>query len=84
MDLFCIKWGNNQGWINKSDGGPHEANFLKLDCSRIKKVFGWAPRWSVENAIEKTVEWAKVYCENGDVNLCMNAQIKEFFQLKGI
>ena len=56
VDLFCIKWGNNQGWINKSDGGPHEANFLKLDCSRIKRVFGWATRWSVEYAIEKTVE----------------------------
>ena len=81
VDLFCIKWGNNQGWINKSDGGPHEANFLKLDCSRIKRVFGWAPRWSVENAIEKTVEWAKCWMSGGDICSCMDNQIEEFLRI---
>lgn len=82
VDLFCSMWGENQTWINKSDGGPHEANFLKLDCSRIKRVFDWSPRWTVEMAIEKTVEWAKVYCKNGDVSLCMDMQINEFFNKK--
>ena len=40
-DLFCQAWGGGQTWINQYDGGPHEANFLKLDCSKIKRVFGW-------------------------------------------
>ena len=39
-DLFCRAWGDNARWINQYDGGPHEANFLKLDCSRVKSAFG--------------------------------------------
>lgn len=50
--------------MNKAEANaPHEANFLKLDCSKIKRVFGWKPRWGVEEAVEKTVEWSKVYLE---------------------
>lgn len=79
VDLFCHKWGEGLKWINQYDGGPHEANFLKLDCSKIKRVFGWRPRWRVEEAIEKTVEWSKVYLGGGDVCECMDKQIKEFF-----
>ena len=44
-------------WINKSDGGPHEATYLKLDIGKIKEVFGWQPRWSVTEAMDKIVEW---------------------------
>ena len=67
-------------WINKSEANaPHEANFLKLDCSKIKSVFGWKPRWSVNEAIEKTVEWSKVYFVGDDIPACMDAQIEEFF-----
>ena len=78
VDLFCEKWGNGQEWINQYSGGPHEANFLKLDCSRVKQVFGWKPRWSVEDAVEKTVEWTKVYLNHGNIPECMDAQIQEF------
>ena len=78
-DIFCKKWGEGLKWINQSDGGPHEAGFLKLDCSKLKRTFGWKPRWSVEQAIEKTVEWSKVYLAGGNVCACMDKQIKEFF-----
>ena len=45
VDLFCGFWGGEARWENRYDGGPHEANFLKLDCSRVKKTFGWRPRY---------------------------------------
>ena len=80
VDTFCAKWGEDTAWINKSDGGPHEANFLKLDCSKLKGVFGWRPRWSFDKAIEKVVEWSKVYALGGDVVECMDSQIDEFFK----
>lgn len=79
VDLFCCKWGENLNWENKFIDGPHEANFLKLDCSKIKRVFGWKPRWNVEKAIEKTVEWSKCYLYNDNVSECMDKQIEEFF-----
>lgn len=80
VDLFVDAWGNDLKWINQSDGGPHEANYLKLDCSKIKHVFGWKPRWHVDEAVRKTVEWSKVYMENGDVPMCMEQQIADFFR----
>lgn len=79
VSMFCEKWGDNIKWVDRYDGGPHEANFLKLDCSKVKTVFGWKPRWNFETAIEKTVEWSKVYAQGGDVVACMDNQIKEFF-----
>lgn len=79
VDLFCEKWGEGLAWVNQYDGGPHEANFLKLDCSKIKRVFGWRPHWGVEEAIEKTVEWSKVYLSHEDVCGCMDKQIEDFF-----
>ena len=80
VNMFCEKWGEDAKWVNKFVGGPHEANFLKLDCSKLKTAFGWKPRWSVEDAIEKTVEWSKVYVNAGDIPACMDKQIEDFLK----
>lgn len=78
-DLFCAAWGQGQTWENRWMGGPHEANFLKLDCSKIKHTFGWTPRYGVKEAVEKTVEWSKEYLEGADMTEVMDRQIREFF-----
>lgn len=78
VELFCRCWGKEANWVNQSDHGPHEANFLKLDCSKIKSVFGWKPVWNVGQAVEKTAEWAKAYAAGRDVAVCMDRQINEF------
>ena len=77
---FCNAWGNGLKWINKHDGGPHEAAFLKLDNSKIKKVFGWSPRWRIDECIQRIVEWTRVYIENkNNIPGEMNKEIQEFF-----
>ena len=78
VSLFCHYWGNDLKWETTETNGPHEANFLKLDCSKLKHTFDWQPRWNIETAVAKTIEWTKVYLDNGDVSECMNRQIKEF------
>lgn len=80
VDLFVSKWGEGLSWIDQYDGGPHEANFLKLDCAKLKGTFGWQPRWNLDTAIEKVVEWSKVWQSYKDVNLCMDKQIEEFLK----
>ncbi|MEG1619852.1 MAG: CDP-glucose 4,6-dehydratase [Eubacterium sp.] len=82
VGLFCEKWQKNQRWEDRFTGGPHEANFLKLDCSHIKTVLGWQPRWNVETAIEKTVEWTKCYQEKEDIRQIMKVQIDAFIANK--
>ncbi len=61
-----------------NSGEPHEAAFLKLDCSSIKSRIGWQPRWQIGQAVEKTVEWFRVYESHGNVRDCMEQQIREF------
>lgn len=80
VDSFVKQWGENLKWVNKYDGGPHEANFLKLDCSKLKATFGWQPRWNLDTAIEKVVEWTKCWKSGGDVRVCMNKQIDEYLE----
>lgn len=78
VDMFTSKWGQGLKWINQYDGGPHEANFLKLDCSKLKKTFGWKPRWTVSEALDATVAWTKVYFAQGNIPEIMDQQIKDF------
>lgn len=87
VSLFCDKWNEAMNtsvmWKNISEmEGPHEANFLKLDCSKLKSVFGWKPNWNVETAMEKIVEWTKCYLAGEDISRCMDAQIEEFLSRK--
>ncbi|MFA9464600.1 MAG: CDP-glucose 4,6-dehydratase [Velocimicrobium sp.] len=78
VDLFVKHWGEGIKWVDHYDGGPHEANFLKLDCSKLKDTFGWKTHWNIDKAIEKTTEWSKCWLNNGDVRACMDKQIEEF------
>jgi CDP-glucose 4,6-dehydratase len=78
-DLFAREWGDGMTWEVRSDGGPHEAHFLKLDCSKMRDVFGWDPVWDIGTAVEKTVEWSKTFIDKGDVRACMDRQIAAFF-----
>lgn len=78
VSLFCEKWGDQAAWVDQYDGGPHEANFLKLDCSKLKRTFSWKTTWGVEQALEKTIEWTKTYFSGHSIPEVMDKQIKEF------
>jgi CDP-glucose 4,6-dehydratase len=81
VDMFCKSWGDNIKWEITPDNGPHEANFLKLDCSKLKSTFNWRPRWNIQEAIGKTTEWSKTYYHNEDIGTIMIKQIKEYMSL---
>lgn len=77
-DIFCSVWGNDARWENKWTGGPHEANFLKLDCSKLKSTFGWKPKWNISDAVQKTCEWTKTWLNGGNIPIIMDKQIEEY------
>ncbi|GHT79017.1 CDP-glucose 4,6-dehydratase [Actinomycetota bacterium] len=81
VDLFCKLWAENASWQNHYDGGPHEANFLKLDCSKLKQQFGWNPQWGIDQAVAKTIEWTKAWILGADVIQVMNQQIAAYLEL---
>lgn len=80
-DLFCHYWGDDIRWVDKYDGGPYEAQFLKLDCAKLKHTFDWQPKWGVEEAVKYTVEWYKAYYNKEDMQIITNQQIGEMFDV---
>lgn len=80
-NLFCKYWKNEIKWLNRYDGGPYEAGFLKLNCTKLKKTFGWRPRWNVEQAVEKSVEWYKAFYNHEDMREITKKQIGEMFDV---
>lgn len=79
VELFKKKWGAGFDWINHAEANaPHEANFLKLDCSKLKATFGWQPRWHIDEAIAKTCEWTRTWLAGGDVAEEMEREIRDF------
>lgn len=80
VDLFCKYWGKDAKWVNQAEeNAPHEANFLKLDCSKIKSVFGWKPRWHMDECMSKVCEFSKVWLSGGDIPSEMDKEIDVFF-----
>ena len=79
VDLFCSLWGENIKWVNQSEANaPHEANFLKLDCTKMKHKLCWQPKWHIAEAVAKTVTWTKAWVAGENMNLVTDAQIKDF------
>lgn len=80
VSLFCEAWGEGAKWETKAEkNAVHEANFLKLDCSKIRSRLGWYPIWNIDNAVSNTVEWSKAWLAGESVSDVMDRQIKKYF-----
>lgn len=84
-DLFCAAWGEGMSWDNGAEeNAPHEAGFLKLDCSKIKAAFHWRPTWDISTSVQKTVEWTRAYLARDDIRACMDSQIRQFISEQAV
>ena len=80
-DLFCRYWGHGAAWEDRAEpGAPHEAGFLRLDCTKLKETFGWRPRWDVEKAVEMTCAFSRIWLEGGDLSGEMEREILMYFE----
>jgi len=73
---LCRCWGETAEYVAQRDGGPHEANFLKLDSSKALSLLGWQPKWNLETALQKVVEWSKAFRSDADLNAFSISQIQ--------
>lgn len=86
VNMFCDMWnrqnsGDTVSWDNMAEeNAPHEANYLKLDCTKIKNIFGWKPSFKLEETMEMIIEWTMclINCSNDTtvIHNCMERQIK--------
>ena len=81
-DFFCEAWGGGASWEYAPVDNPHESATLRLDCSKIKRILGWTPRWNIKRAVEETARWYKTFFEDGDLCSLTSRQIEEFMRIK--
>lgn len=83
VEMFCKCWGEGAKWKKQAESNaPHEANFLKLDCSKLKSILGWQPRWHMEECMEMVCQFSKVWLAGGDIPAEMDKEIKLFVEGK--
>jgi CDP-glucose 4,6-dehydratase len=56
-------WDKIDYEINRNPNQLHEANLLKLDCSKAHILLKWNNVWDSDITFEKTVKWYKFYYE---------------------
>lgn len=77
VDILKSKWTTSASWVSLCGDKLHEANLLKLDCTKAAVKLGWTPKWSLETAIEKIIDWEKAYVAKRDMADFMLNQIQQ-------
>jgi CDP-glucose 4,6-dehydratase len=78
VERLAALWGDGAAWQADPQAHPHEAHYLKLDCSKTSSRLGWHPRWSLGTALEKIVSWHKDWQRGGDMRYACLQQIAEY------
>ena len=78
ISTLCQQWGPDAKWQQDSSSQPHEAGLLKLDCSKASKQLRWEPKWNLETAIEKIIQWHKAYLAKENMQVITLNQIDQY------
>jgi CDP-glucose 4,6-dehydratase len=76
---ICTLWGDSASYEIDTNPQLHEATYLKLDCSKAKTRLGWYPKWNIDTAINRIVEWTKACNRNEDMRAFCKKQIRDYF-----
>lgn len=80
VDMFCEYWDGNISWQYRRElNAPHEAGYLRLDCSKLKMKFGWKPTWTIADALKMTCQFSKKWLEGDKISAEMDREIEAFW-----
>ena len=77
VERMLERWGGGE-WVRPDRAQPHEATLLRLDCSKARAELGWRPRFRLQDALDKVVEWHKSVTGGGDARAISLAQIDDY------
>jgi len=80
VQKLCAKWGDNASYEIDKNPQPHEATYLKLDCSKARQALQWQPRWRLERTLNSIVEFTKAYQNKENIQDICNKQIADYLQ----
>jgi CDP-glucose 4,6-dehydratase len=74
---ICTRWGEGAAYEIDPGDHPHEANYLKLDCSKARARLNWRPRWNLEEAVDRVLEWVRAFRRGEDLQEVCRRQVRE-------
>ncbi len=78
IERLCAQWGDGAAWQLDPAPQPHEATYLKLDCSKARARLGWQARWPLGHTIDRIVAWHKAHAAGADMRALTLAQIRDY------
>lgn len=78
VDRLTSLWGPSAQWHLSEGDHPHEAHYLKLDCSKAKMRLNWEPVWDLSTTLEKIVTWQKAWLNKENMHQYTVNEIKEY------
>lgn len=82
VQKLAERWGGGAAWRLDDRLQPHEATYLKLDCSKAKSRLGWHPKWDLETALARIVDWYRAFDRSEDMRAVTLGQIAEYTHLQ--
>lgn len=82
VEKLTQAWGEGANWVLDGGDHPHEAHYLKLDCSKAKSRLDWHPKWHLDESLNVIVEWQRAYRNGKDMKAMTLNQIQQYSNLK--
>jgi len=80
-NTICKLWGESTSFSIDNNPQPHEANYLKLDCSKAKVELEWSPKWDIEITLKSIVDWNKGFLKGENMRNLTEEQIDNYFRI---
>lgn len=81
VEKLTQAWGEGASWTLEEGDHPHEAHYLKLDCSKAKARLNWMPKWHLDEALGKIIDWQKQYQQGADMKTVTLEQIDHYSKI---
>jgi len=78
VERLTKSWGEGAVWVLDGGDHPHEAHYLKLDCSKAKARLAWKPRWHLEDTLSAIIDWHRAYLKGKDMRDVTMRQIDAY------
>ena len=78
VERMCAAWGDGAKWALQPGDHPHEAHYLKLDISKARQRLNWAPRWSLDTALARIIDWHQAWRSGADMHAMCLTQISQY------
>jgi len=78
VDKLTKTWGEGASWVLDGGDHPHEAHYLKLDCSKAKARLDWHPHWNLPTTLDNIIRWNKQWIAGENMQKASLQQIADY------